>query len=75
MAKPLLDIHCIHEPYCEYPVAVRITMDDGTVQTYNLEHRTDYMFQKVMESLDRMTVGYQHKEEPPKRRRNRIHRA
>ena len=64
MAKPLLDVVCIIEPYCDYPVAVRLTMDDGTVQTYNLENKTDYMFEKVMESLNRMKVGY-----PPQRKR------
>ena len=64
MAKPLLDVVCITEPYCDYPVAVRLTMDDGTVQTYNLENKTDYMFEKVMESLSRMKVGY-----PPQRKR------
>ena len=68
MAKPLLDIVCITEPYCDYPVAVRLTMDDGSVQTYTLENKTEYMFQKVMDSLDHM-CGYH----PPeiKRRRHR----
>ncbi len=70
MAKPLLKIHCIEEAYCDYPVAVRIAMDDGTVQTYCLENKTDYQFGKVMESLDKLTVGYQYR---PRKRRCRIH--
>ena len=69
MARPLLNICCVTEPYCVYPVAVRLTMDDGSVQTYTLENKTDIQFKKVMDSLDRMTVGYQYKP----RRRNRIH--
>ena len=44
MAKPLLDIHCINEPFCEYPVAIRVTMDDGTVQTYDLRNKMEYKF-------------------------------
>lgn len=70
MARPLLDIFCITEEGCEYPVAVKITMDDGSIQTYNLENKHDYLFDKVMESVTKVTVGYQYKR--PKRR-NRIH--
>ena len=72
LAKPLLNIHCIREEGCEYPVAIKVTMDDGTVQTYGLENRTDYLFDKVMESVTKVTVGYRYK--PPKRK-NRIHRV
>lgn len=72
MARPLLDIHCINEPYCDYPVAVKIAMDDGTVQTYTLDNKMDMQFQKVMDSLNKMTVGYQCR---PRRRKNRIHSA
>ena len=68
MAKPLLDIHCIEEPYCEYPVAVKVTMDDGTVQTYDLRNKYEYKFRNVIESLDKFTVGYQFKPEKRKRR-------
>ena len=67
MAKPLLDIVCITEPYCDYPVAVRLTMDDGSVQTYTLENKTDYMFQKVMDSVRCMNVGYR----PPVQKKRR----
>ena len=71
MAKPLLDIHCIRQEGCEYPVAVRITMDDGTIQTYGLENKHNYMFEKVITSVRKsVEIGYQYK--PPKRR-NRIH--
>lgn len=72
MAKPLLDVHCIIEESCDYPVAVKIAMDDGTIQTYTLDNKMDYQFQKVMKSLNKLTVGYQYK---PKRRKNRIHRC
>lgn len=72
MAKPLLDINCITEPSCDYPVAVKILMDDGTVQTYALENKMDIQFQKVMQCLNKMTVGYQYR---PRRRKNRIHRG
>lgn len=34
MAKPLLKIHCEEKPYCTYPVALKVAMDDGTIQTY-----------------------------------------
>lgn len=63
--QPLVDVHCQYEPYCDYPVAVRLTMEDGHVQTYILQNRTEYQFNKVLETLDRMTVGY------PRKRRNR----
>ena len=59
--KPLLDIHCHYDPYCEYPTAVKITMDDGTVKTYILENKTEYQFNKVMENLDRLVTGYPRK--------------
>lgn len=72
MAKPLLKVHCINEDYCDYPVAVKVAMDDGTVQTYVLEHKTDYQFQKVMDSLEKVTVGYQYK---GKHRKSRIHKC
>ncbi len=72
MAKPLVDVVCITEPSCEYPVAVKLLMDDGTVQTYDLTNKMDYQFNKVMESLGKITVGYQYKS---KRRKNRIQRG
>lgn len=68
MAKPLLDIHCIEEPYCEYPVAVKVTMDDGTVQIYDLRNKYGYKFQNLIETLDKFTAGYQFKPEKRKRR-------
>ena len=68
MAKPLLDIHCVREPYCEYPVAVRITRDDGTVQTYELKNKMEYKFGEIMVQLERMKVGYQYKGKHEKRR-------
>jgi len=72
MARPLLDIHCITEESCDYPVAVKIAMDDGTIQTYTLDNKMDLQFKKVMSSLEKLTVGYQYKS---KRRKNRIHRS
>ena len=72
MARPILDIHCIMEPGCEYPVAVRLLMDDRTVQTYNLDCKSQLQFQKVMDSVH-ISIGYQFKDRP--RRRNRIHRC
>ena len=72
MAKPLLDIHCVTEPYCDYPVAVKILMDDGTVQTYELKNKTDYQFNKVMNALAKMQTGYQYMGE---HRKSRIHKS
>ena len=71
MARPILDVHCIMEPGCEYPVAVRLLMDDNTVQTYDLNCKHELQFQKVMDSV-KISIGYQFKDRP--RRRNRIHR-
>lgn len=57
MANPLLDVHCIRKPLCEYPMQLKVAMDDGTVQTYNLqveqpiEHPN---FREAMDALDRM---------------------
>ena len=73
MAKPILNVHCIMEPGCEYPVAVRLLMDDKTVQTYNLDCRHELQFQKVMESVN-ISIGYQY-DPHPRRRKNRIHRC
>ncbi len=69
MAKPLLNIHCLQEPLCDYPTKLRVPMDDGTVQTYVLVNKTQFQFQKVIESLNQV-VGYQYKPEK-RRRRNR----
>lgn len=76
MAKPLLDISCIEESSCKYPVAVRIAMDDGTIQTYNLECQPHPNFVSAMDALGRMfdcieISGYQYRP----RRKNRIHRS
>lgn len=71
MARPLLKIHCIEKEGCDYPVAVKIAMDDGTVQTYALENKVDLMFEKVMKSVEKVTIGYQYK---PKRK-SRLHRS
>lgn len=62
MIKPLLDIKCIYEPYCDYPVALKITMMNGTVQVYELKNKTEYQFDKVFEALEKLTVGYQYHE-------------
>ena len=56
--KPLLDIHCEYDPYCDYPTAIKVAMHDGTVQTYILQNKTEYQFNKVMESLDSIVRGY-----------------
>ena len=73
MAKPLLNIHSENEPYCDYPTALKVPMDDGTIQTYVLENKTSYQFDNVMKCLKRMKVGYQYGY--PQKRRNRIHRG
>lgn len=77
MAKPLLDVVCITEESCEYPTALRVNMDDGTVQTYVLQYDTHPNFKEAIDALNRMfesveIVGYRYKE--PKKRRNRSHR-
>ena len=74
MAKPLLNIHGKAEDFCEYPTELKVAMDDGTVQTYVLENKTEYQFGNVMKCLNRMKVGYQYRE-PVRKRRSRIHRS
>ena len=75
MAKPLLDVCCITAPGCEYPVAVKILMDDNTAQVYTLDTA---MSPKVMKSKAdfeksvHVSIGYIYK---PRRRKNRIHRC
>jgi len=76
MARPLLDVVCITEDSCEYPVALKVNMDDGTVQTYNLQCDTHPNFKGAMDALERMfdcieITGYQYR---PKRK-NRSHRC
>ena len=80
MAKPLLDINCITEDSCKYPVAVNIAMDDGTIQTYNLQYDIHPNFAEAMDALERMfdcitITGYQYKPKDKRRRKNRIHRC
>lgn len=73
VAKPLLNIHVAEtEPYCDYPTAVKIPMDDGTIQTYVLLNKTEYQFGKVMKCLNKMKVGYQYNY--PVKRRCRTHK-
>ena len=76
MAKPLLHIHCITEKYCDYPVAVKVAMDDGSVQTYVLENSMSPKCQKArcaFEESVEISIGYQY-DPHPRRRKNRIHR-
>ena len=57
MARPLLDVHCIEKVGCEYPMQLKVAMDDGTVQTYNLEVKQPIenpSFREAMDALDRM---------------------
>ena len=69
MAKPLLNIYGKREPFCDYPTVLRIAMDDGTVQKYILENRSEYQFNNVLKCINRMAVGYQYKEPVNKRKR------
>lgn len=72
MALPLLDIKPHYDRYCAYPTSLKVAMDDKTVQTYVLQNKTDYQFDKVMECLERMDIGYPKQTEPKKKnRRNR----
>lgn len=68
--KPLLHLHGEYEDGCEYPTVLKVPMDDGTVQTYMLENKTEYQFDSVMKCLKRMKVGYQCGY--PQKRRNRF---
>jgi len=75
MAMPLLKgIHCIEEPCCEYPVAVRLAMDDGSIQTYVLENSVSPKVRKAQSLIDesiQISIGYQYRP----RRKNRSHRC
>ena len=74
MPRPILNIHCITARGCDYPVAVRLLMDDSTVQTYVLENSMSPKCQKArcaFEESVEISIGYQYK---PKRK-NRIHRS
>ena len=75
MARPLVDLFCIEREGCKYPVAVRILMDDNTVQTYTFDSRVSPVVQKASDILKEsisISIGYQHM--PMKRkRRNRIY--
>ena len=76
MAKPILDVHCITAPGCEYPVAVRLLMDDKTVQTYILENSMSPNCQRAKSAFEEsieISIGYQY-DPHPRRRKNRIHR-
>lgn len=70
-ARPLSKVHCITKNGCDYPVAVKIAFDDGTVQTYTFQFEVSpqYLIAKnrFEESLN-ISIGYQYK---PKRK-NRI---
>ena len=80
MAKPLLDIVCVTEDSCKYPVALKVNMDDGSVQTYALECNEHPNFIEAMNALERMfdcitVTGYQYVPKDQRRRKNRIHRC
>ena len=71
MAKPLLDILCTQtEPYCPYPIEMKVTMDDGSIQTYVLQNKTEYMFNTVLTGLNNLErmIGYR----PPRQKRRRF---
>lgn len=71
MAKPLLDILCTQtEPYCPYPIEMKVTMDDGSIQTYVLQNKTEYMFNTVLTGLNNLErmIGYR----PPVQKRRRF---
>ena len=72
MARPLLDLYYETEPCCDYPTVVKVAMDDGSIQTYVLQNKTDYQFRTVMESLEKLTVGYQYR---GKHRKSRVHKC
>ncbi len=75
MAKPLLDILCTQtEPYCPYPIEMKVTMDDGSIQTYVLQNKTEYMFNTVLTGLNNLErmCGY-HPPEIKRRRHRRWH--
>ena len=73
MAKPLLDIHCVEEPYCQYPVAIKVAMDDGTIQVYELKNKMEYKFGNVMKAIARMETGYQYMGKHQKSRTHNSH--
>lgn len=79
MAKPLLNVHYVRKPGCEYPMQLKVAMDDGTIQTYNLvteKPTPDPNFLEAMAALDRMfeclDIGY--KAEKPVQRKYRRNR-
>jgi hypothetical protein len=71
LVKPLLKIYGTTEHYCKYPTELRVTMEDGTVQTYVLENKTTYQFENVMRCVNRVKVGYQYGEPQKKSRTHR----
>lgn len=76
MARPLVDLFCIEREGCKYPIAVRILMDDNTVQTYTLDNSVSPVVQKASDILKEsinISIGYQFM--PKRKRRNRIHRC
>ena len=70
--RPLLDIHCVTEPYCQYPVAIKIAMEDGSIQTYELKNKMEYKFGQVMTALAKMETGYQYR---GKHEKSRVHKG
>lgn len=72
LAKPLLDIHCVNEPYCNYPTAIKVAMDDGTIQTYELKNKMEYKFGEVMKCIAKMETGYQYR---GRHQKSRTHRS
>lgn len=71
MANPLLELHCVKEPYCQYPVAIKVAMDDGTVQTYDLRNKMEYKFGQVLVALAKMETGYQYRGKHEKSRHHK----
>lgn len=74
MAKPLVDVHCVTRPGCKYPVALKVAMEDGTVQEYTLNRNIEPYFnrsQDILAESIQISIGYQYRP----RRKDRIHRC
>lgn len=74
MARPLIKVHCITKSGCDYPTAVKLAFDDGTVQTYTYEGAVSPQLAIAQDRFEQslnISIGYQYQ---PKRK-NRIHRG
>lgn len=74
MARPLIKVCCVMKPGSDYPIAVKIPMDDGKVVEYEMKQNISPVFAQIKAQFDEslnISIGYQ----MGRKKKNRIRRG